>query len=182
MLKKIICAGVLTVMFLMTENVSAQNDSIPEKKPHSPRKASIFSAVVPGLGQIYNRKYWKPPIIYVAFGTLGYFYVENNNNYKIYKEAYKFRIDDNPNTVDQFIGIYPDDYLKSARDYYRRNLELTVIIGAIVYALNIIDASVDAHLFDFNVSDDLSLRMQPAYAPSLSGNPGWGGIKMTLKF
>lgn len=161
----------------------AQAETIPsDSSSHNPKKAAAFSAVLPGLGQAYNKKYWKIPVVYAAFGVLGYFYADNNQNYKTYKEAYKFRTDDNPATFDNFVGIYTDENLKVLRDYYRRNLELTVIVGAAVYILNIIDATVDAHLFDFEVNDDLSLKFSPTYAPSLSGNKGYAGITLTLKF
>jgi len=149
---------------------------------HSPRLATILSAVLPGLGQAYNKKYWKIPVVYAALGVTGYFYVENNKQYNDFRQAYKFRTDENPATTDPYVEKYTDDQLKMLRDYYRRNLELTVIVGAAIYALNIIDAAVDAHLFDFEVNDDLSLKIEPTFAVPLGGNPQWGGLKLTLKF
>jgi hypothetical protein len=171
--------------FICLLSAKAQTDTslvLKPEKVHSPKKASILSAVLPGTGQIYNKKYWKAPVIYAAFGTLGYFYVDNHKNYIHFKDSYKYRIDENPDTSDEYVGVYTDDNLKLLRDYYRRNTELTIIIGFAVYALNIIDAAVDAHLFGFNVSDDLSLKAEPAFSPSLQGNPGWSGIKLTLRF
>jgi len=175
----------ICLVFLYVLSANAQTDTVAVAKPekiHSPKKAALLSSLLPGTGQIYNKKYWKAPIIYAAFGTLGYFYVDNHKNYLHFKESYKFRTDENPNTGDEYVGVYTDDNLKLLRDYYRRNTELTVIIGFAVYALNIIDATVDAHLFGFNVSDDLSLRAEPIFSPSYQGNPGWSGLKLTLRF
>lgn len=171
------------LLFLsFTSRVNAQTDTIQPAPIHSPRKATIFSAVLPGLGQAYNKKYWKIPIIYGAFGTLGYFIYDNNSNYKLYKNAYSSRTDDDPLTVDEFEGLYTTENLKVLREYYRRNLELTVIFTFAAYSLNIIDAAVDAHLFDFDVSQDLSLHIQPSITPPLLGHKPGAGITFTLTF
>jgi hypothetical protein len=149
-----------------------------EQEIHSPRKATIYSAVLPGLGQVYNRKYWKVPLIYIGFGTIGYFITWNNDNYQLFKTGYQHLTDGNPETQD-YLKIEavrrnnydldnPNQYnnLKTAlsrqQDYYRRNRDLLIISFAAFYGLNIIDASVDAHLFDFDISDDLTLKWEPA--------------------
>lgn len=157
---------------------SDSNDTIN----HSPKRAAVYSAVLPGLGQAYNRKYWKIPIVYGAFGIVTYFYIDNNRQYKTYKQAYKLRTDDDPDTNDEFTGIYTDDNLKVLREYYRRNMELTLISGFAVYLLNIIDASVDAHLFDFDVNEDLSMRIEPFIIPEIQSSTYMSGIKLSLKF
>jgi hypothetical protein len=146
------------------------------EKIHSPKKATIYSTVLPGLGQAYNKKYWKIPIIYVGFGTIGYFIRWNNGFYSTYKLAYSDLTDDDP-TTDSYLDLEatqyydltdPTDYnnfksgLSKQQDYYRRNRDLLIIGMVAFYGLNIIDASVDAHLFDFDISEDLTMNWQPA--------------------
>lgn len=140
---------------------------------HSPRKATIYSAVLPGLGQIYNRKYWKVPLIYGGFVTFGYFINFNNNEYITYRQAYSDIIDNDPTTNSHlYLKVNPSllkpenkaDYtqaLRIAKDGSRRNRDLVVISTAMFYALNIIDASVDAHFFNFDISDDLTINWVP---------------------
>lgn len=130
-------------------------------KKHSPLKATIMSAALPGLGQVYNGKWWKVPIIYGGFGGLVYSAVANDLKCQTYKEAYLLRVDDDPNTVDQFAGRYSDANLRELVDFYQRNRDISLIFTGVLYALNIIDATVDAHLKDFDVSDDLSMSVRP---------------------
>ncbi len=134
----------------------------------SPGRAAVLSATLPGLGQIYNQRYWKVPVIYAGFGTLAYFIDFNNTNYRKWREAWIARIDGNPNTVDDF-PIYSDDELERAMNFYRRNLEVTYVLTAALYLLNILDASVDAHLMTFDVGEDLTMGLHPATFPSASG-------------
>jgi hypothetical protein len=152
------------------------SDSIKVKKSkveHSPRKATIYSAVLPGLGQIYNRKYWKVPIVLGGFATLGYFINFNNDVYTTYKQAYSDLIDTDPNTNSYLdLKVNPiffqadkrtqfTENLRIAKDGWRRNRDMVVIGTVVFYALNIIDASVDAHFFDFDISDDLTINWAP---------------------
>lgn len=143
---------------------------------HSPKKATIYSAVLPGLGQAYNKKYWKIPIIYIGFGIIGYFIDWNNDNYQLYKVAYQHFADTIPETNDYLDLDGAQGYdlenptsrenFKSAlirqQDYNRRNRDLLIISMIGFYGLNIIDASVDAHLFNFDISDDLTMNWQPS--------------------
>jgi hypothetical protein len=138
-----------------------------------------MSALLPGAGQAYNKKYWKIPVIYAGFGVLGYFVKTNNDEYKIYKEAYRIRLDGDENTIDQFVGIYADQDLVTLKNFYRRNRDLSVIGMSLLYLLNIIDASVDAHLFYFDVSDDLSMSIEPRL---LKGNVTAPGMGLTFRF
>ncbi len=143
---------------------------------HSPKKAAIYSAVLPGWGQAYNKKYWKIPLIYAGFGTIGYFIGWNNKNYKTLKLAYgdltdgddstnsyldldaaKYYDLDNPDELNKF-----KNGLNKQQNYYRRNRDLLIISIVGFYGLNIIDASVDAHLFDFDISEDLSFNWEPS--------------------
>ncbi|MEX0812721.1 MAG: DUF5683 domain-containing protein [Chitinophagales bacterium] len=132
-----------------------------QPKKHSPKKAVIFSAVLPGLGQIYNKKYWKLPIIYAGFGGLGYSIYTNTQDWRMYRDAYKLRVDGDPNTVDEFEGSVSENNLLELKNHYKRNIDLSVIFTAVLYALNLVDAAVDAHLFNYDISDDLSMHVQP---------------------
>ncbi len=152
-------------------------DSIPEKEIHSPKKAAIYSAVLPGLGQAYNRKYWKIPLVYGGFAAFGYFIDWNNDNYRISKNAYLDLTDTDENTNSfmnlKYIEYYDltnptmverlKDGLIKRQDYYRRNRDLLVILTVAFYGLNIIDASVDAHFFDWDISDDLTMNLKPTF-------------------
>ena len=165
-------------------------DTIVEKekdyKPYNalaPAKAAFYSAILPGLGQAYNGKYWKIPIAYAGLGAGIYFVIENDKQLDRYRSAYKRRLagfnDDefsNPNP-----GGPPrvsTDGLIRAQKLFRRNKELALLVTAGIYALNIIDANVDAHLQQFNVSEDLSLRPGVNF-DQFTGKTGYG---LTLNF
>ncbi|HNR21175.1 MAG TPA: DUF5683 domain-containing protein [Bacteroidia bacterium] len=162
--------------FGLSQNKTSTTDSVVLK--HSPHKATIYSTVLPGLGQAYNKKYWKIPIIYVGFGVSGYFAVDNQKQYKKYKEAYAVRLDGDENTIDQFADSYTDEDLRLLKNFYRRNRDLSYVSIGLIYVLNIVDATVDAHLFQFNVDDNLSLQWSPAPV----SNTGAMGLCMALKF
>jgi hypothetical protein len=145
---------------------------------HSPRKATIYSAILPGLGQAYNKKYWKIPLIYIGFGTIGYFVHWNNDKYQLFRTGYVHLTDGNPETQDylKIEAVRRNNYnlddpnqfnnlrtgLVRQQDYFRRNRDLLIISILGFYGLNIIDASVDAHLFDFDISDDLTMNWSPS--------------------
>jgi len=165
---------------LVSDSVSGKIIQLPQpglKPEHSPRKAALYSAVLPGLGQVYNRKWWKIPIVYGGFATLGYFIKWNNDEYKTAKTAYKDLTDSDPETVSYLklkqISYYkldsPADVanlekgLTQSQDYYRRNRDLLVILTFAFYGLNIIDASVDGHFFNFDISDDLTMKVKPTF-------------------
>jgi hypothetical protein len=131
-------------------------------KFHSPTKATLMSMVVPGLGQVYNRKYWKLPIIYGGIGTSLYFAFSNHKEYKRFKDAYIIRIDSDTTTFDEFDGILTPENIRSNMDVYRRNRDFSYIIAGLIYVFNIIDATVDAHLFTFPVNDNLTFYFQPS--------------------
>lgn len=150
---------------------------LPEEE-HSPRKATMYSAILPGLGQAYNKKYWKIPLVYGGFYAIGYFIGWNNKNYQLYKTAYLDWTDDDLETT-RYLDIEvvrlrnydPDnssdyanlkDALNKQQEYFRRNRDLLIISFLGFYGLNVIDAGVDAHLFNFDISDDLSFNWQPS--------------------
>lgn len=141
-----------------------------------------MSALLPGLGQAYNKKYWKMPLIYAGFVGLAYSFNFNQTRYVKYRDAYKYRIDGDASTVDKYVGIYRDDDLFTLQKFYHRYRDLTVIGMGLLYILNIIDASVDAHLFTFNVSDDLSIRLQPTFIKTAQINHYNTGISLNIKF
>ena len=130
-------------------------------KTHSPTKATLFSTVVPGLGQAYNKKYWKMPIVYAGIGISLYFAISNHKSFNKFKSAYSVRLDSDPNTTDEFDGILTEEGLQANMDFHQRNRDLSYIFVGLFYVLNIVDAAVDAHLFNFPKNDDLSFNLQP---------------------
>lgn len=151
--------------------------------PLSPAKAAFYSAVLPGLGQIYNKSYWKLPLVYAAVGTPIYFYIINSKEYNRYLTAYKSR--QQGRTDDEFYGNRADgqprlstDGLRRGIQFYRRNKELSILIGIGLYALNIIDANVEAHLKQFNVDERLSV--QPYIQADFLTQPQYG-LSITYK-
>jgi hypothetical protein len=150
---------------------------------HSPKKAAILSACLPGAGQFYNRKYWKMPLIYAAGSVGGYMIAYNHGKYSSFRKAYIWRNDDDSLTIDNF-PQYDGEQLKVFRDSYRRNMELSVILTTAIYLLQILDATVDGHFFDFKVSQDMVLRFDPFIRPSalaFSKSPVLGA-SFTLSF
>ncbi|WP_375239632.1 DUF5683 domain-containing protein [Aurantibacter sp.] len=141
-----------------------------------PSRAAFYSAILPGLGQAYNKKYWKIPVVYAAIGTGVYFYTTNNRDYKKVRNAYKRRLAGFQD--DEFQDRFTDDGLLQAQNTLRRNKELSLLVTIGLYALNIIDANVDAHLMQFNVNDDLSLK--PHYKIEEFDNVGRLGLTLNL--
>ena len=151
--------------FSLISFANAQDLTEPIK---SPRKAAILSSTFPGLGQIYNKKYWKIPIIYAGLLTSAYYINDNNIQYKRYKNAYLKRLDNNPNN-DDFVGKYSSGDLLILKDFYRRNREVSILCFVGTYIINVLDASVDAHLFDYDISEDISLQIKPTSTANLNG-------------
>ncbi len=130
---------------------------------HSPAKATLFSAVVPGLGQAYNKKYWKVPLALAAIATPLYFALDQRSKFEDFKSAYAMRVDDDPESIDKYIDIYTNDNLLSLIDFHRKNRDLLFVLTGVGYALNILDAAVDAHLFYLDVGDDLTADIRPSF-------------------
>ncbi len=136
--------------------VIVQADSLVVAEPdftHSASKATMYALVVPGLGQAYNRKYWKMPIVWAAFGVAGYAISYNSRNYKLASEEY---------------ALLPDDTNERILQFWRRNMEISYIAMLAVYALQVLDAYVDAQLYSWDVNDNLSLRVAPSLQPLLT--------------
>ncbi|MDR2009502.1 MAG: DUF5683 domain-containing protein [Bacteroidales bacterium] len=128
-------------------------------KVHSPKRAAIYSTVVPGLGQIYNKKYWKLPIVYVGIGGFTYFAIDNQKEFNRYKNAYILREDGKD---DEFMGILNEQALLNEMDRWRKYRDLCIAGAVLIYALQIIDANIDAHLMDFDIGDNLSVKLMPS--------------------
>ncbi len=168
------------------------------RKTFSPSpRAAVLWAIIPGGGQVYNRKYWKVPIIIGGMTTLYYAISWNNNNLLEYAKAYSDIKSDDPMTNNSWIafvpaGADPNSYrtngsfqetLRHGRDFYRRNRDLSIIVAVGVYALSIVDAYVDAELAHFDISPELTLRATPSYIPSTT-LPSSGGpaVQVALSF
>jgi hypothetical protein len=136
----------------------SQGIIVPDSVERIPGKAALYSAVFPGLGQIYNRKYWKLPIVYGGFGTLVYF-IDRNNRY--YTDLKRGLIDPEYDLIYYDFELTPDQ-MERGKDLYRRWRDLSIILTVGFYALQIIDATVDAYLFDWDVSEDISFRLEPS--------------------
>ena len=142
-----------------------------DKKLSRPAKAAIMSACLPGLGQIYNRKWWKVPIVYAGLGGIGYFSSRNFSEYRSYLHAYEYKTGDLPEGVTltdyetQLANKYAEGQLQTYKESYRRNFELFTILTVAWYGLNIIDAVVDGHLYTYDISDDLSINVDPYLRP-----------------
>lgn len=151
---------------LLYSYASAQSNTEPElpvKALHSPHKATVYSAILPGLGQVYNKKYWKVPIVYAGYGTITYFALLNQGEYRLAKEAYIYVSNkETYPTTNKYAKRYSASDLLFIRDYYRRNTELSWILLGLWHVLNIVDATVDAHFFYYDISDNISLQLQPA--------------------
>lgn len=147
--------------------------------PH-PGKAALFTFLVPGTGQAYNKKFWKVPIVYTAVGSTIYLIGKNARNYKRFRTAYWQRQN---GIEDEFLTLYPQaDRLKTIRDGYRKNREQAYIGLVAALALSAADAFVDAHLMRFNVSDDLSMQVQPSFAPTQGNSLALGlGVNFRLR-
>lgn len=162
----------------VAENIIVEEESGDYKPydPLAPARAAFFSAVLPGLGQAYNGKYWKIPIAYGGLGVGVYFYLKNDEQYDRYRSIYKRRLagfTDDEFTTPSGTQRVTNDGLIRAQRFYQRNKEISILVIVGVYALNIIDANVDAHLQQFNVNEDLSLRPSMNFN-EYTGKTGYG--------
>lgn len=177
---------------LKKEGPALKTDTIVKKvvpKKHSPKTAAIRSAIFPGLGQIYNKKYWKLPIVYGAMGVSGGIFLFNLKNYKDTRFAYKAKYNvrqpgataADTAALDQIkdhLKPLSEESLRFYRNQYRRDLDYAAIFFLVMWGLNVVDATVDAHLKSFDVSPDLSLRIKPGR----SEMAGTNGISLVLAF
>ena len=184
------------------ESIASEIDTssikLKTKFKPDPKKAILYSAIFPGLGQIYNRKYWKLPIVYGGFLGCAYAITWNSNQYNEYSNAIRDFADDNPetNSWTRFKGAMNTDVsawsssdianftnrLQRGKDYYRRYRDLSYIITIGLYALTMIDAYVDAQLFDFDISPDLSMKVEPVLFEKSAYNSRSLGLQCSFKF
>ena len=165
------------------ERKSKENLFIQEGlyKPLAPAKAAFYSAILPGMGQVYNKKYWKAPLVWVALAAPTYFYLDNNSQYKRFRTAYKLR---KTGLQDEFTDDLGNvsvslETLEKAQEQLMENRDLSLMWGVILYVLQIIEASVNAHLLQFNTDDNLSFRPTFVKNPILFNAPKVG---FTIKY
>ncbi|TVZ55712.1 hypothetical protein OD91_0977 [Lutibacter sp. Hel_I_33_5] len=187
--------ALLSILFF-TSTLYSQKDSLNVKgvklsgdlkvadkvyNPLSPSKAAFFSAVFPGGGQIYNKKYWKAPIVWGALAIPTYYYLTSDTDYKRYRTAFKLRQNGLKDefTLDDGNKLLSDDGLESAQRQLRQNRDLSLLSGIIIYILQIVEASVNAHLLQFNTSDNISLKPTIQPDPFKVESPTVG---LTLKY
>lgn len=138
----------------ITSKESLKSETID---PLRPAKAAFYSAILPGLGQIYNKKYWKVPLVYGAIGTSTYLYIDNQKKYNVYRDEYKNRLE-GVKSDSQFLANLSESQLISAQKQFQRNRDLSALFIVGFYVLNIIDANIDAALSQFNVSENLAFK------------------------
>lgn len=150
--------GVISI-FAQEKTQITSKDSLKSEKfdPLRPSKAAFYSAVLPGLGQIYNKKYWKVPLVYGAIGTSTYLYIDNNKKYNLYRDEYKSRLEGLESGSDFLAGL-SESQLIAAQKQFQRNRDLSALFMVGFYVLNIIDANIDAALSQFNVDDRLAFK------------------------
>lgn len=150
--------------------------------PLSPSKAAFYSAVLPGLGQAYNKKYWKIPFVYAALGSGVYFYKINNDNYNRARTAFKLRKNEKPDEFDGLNGnpFLSEDALISAQKGYKKDKDLALLVTAGLYILQILEASTNAHLLQHNV--DNSLTINPKLIRNATNNRTIVGAQINFKF
>jgi hypothetical protein len=156
--------------------IAKDTTKLQEIDPLRPSKAAFYSAILPGLGQAYNKKYWKIPLVYGAIGTSMYFYLDNNKKYHSYRDAYKKRL---LGLQDEY-DYLDDSRLIAAQRFYQRNRDLSLLVTIAFYVLNIVEANVDAHLTQFNVSEKLSLAPD-IYQNEFTAKPNIG-LTFNYKF
>lgn len=178
--------ALLSLLFLSSfQFVTAQGDSTSHKKviefdtTHSPKKAMILSAVLPGAGQIYNHKYWKVPVIYAAMGTSLYFILDNSKQYKNYRTEYVYRLNNNGAVSNLDLADYSESQLRILTDQYRTWRDLSYVVMAGFYVLQIIDATVDGYLWRHDTSPNLSFEFRPSFVSTAGG---MAGFRFRIKF
>ena len=162
----------LKTVTAVIDSTASDSSKVKKVKVHSPGKAAFRSAVLPGWGQIYNKKYWKLPIVYGALGVTGYIFLDNIKTYREYRAAYTIRYNASlpvPDSTgyDDLKEIYKKispESIRTARDRFRQYIDYSVLFFALFWGLNVVDAAVDAHLKSFDVSPDLSFRFKPGYS------------------
>ena len=163
------------------DSVQKESKKLEIKKSNTfnnPKKAGLLSLVIPGAGQIYNKRYVKAPIIWAALGSFGYFYIQNNSEYQKARTSFVSLIDTISSNNIPYNGSTNLAEVTAFKNNYRSNRDLFLILGVVFYGLQIVDAVVDAHLMGFNVNDNLSLHIQPVVIPNQQTLTLGGGMQM----
>lgn len=184
---KTIILTCLTFLHFSAFAQNADSTSVVRIPVHSAGRASKLSAMLPGAGQVYNKQYWKVPIIYGGAAALIYSMSWNNRNYQKYLSAYKLDSDTSSATNSEFSGLYSVENLIVLKDYYRRNRDFSAIGLVLLYTANIVDAYVYGQFYNFDISDDLSMRVKPFVVPTITNyqTGAWtsmAGLNIQLKF
>ena len=155
-------------------NSSSEKNKKDTLKKFNPRIATFRSAILPGWGQIYNKKYWKLALIYPALGITAGVFIYNLKTYKQLRQAFIYKSDtipSNDSLIPAKLAGLSAESLRTYRNQFRQNIDYTVLVFLVFWGLNVVDATVDAHLKAFDVSDDISMRVKPGYNP-ISGMSG----------
>ena len=166
---------------LFINNISYSQDNIKssENFNNNIKKSTRLSAILPGLGQINNKQYWKIPIIYGGYSVIGHYIKFNNNMYQEFRTALIHETDDNILTINPFPN-FSESGLERNMDFWRRNRDVLIIFTGVYYLLNIVDAHIFAHLNEFDINNDLSLEIKPSINKINSNN--LVGISVFIKF
>ncbi|MFM2116861.1 MAG: hypothetical protein EB025_00775 [Chitinophagaceae bacterium] len=183
----------ISIVLLAYPGYSQRKDSTAPSKnkyelaqaAHSPKKAAIRSAILPGLGQIYNKKYWKLPIVYGALGASGAIFFYNLTNYQdtrfAYRVKYNMRVNGTDsllfNSIKSNLKPLPEESLRYYRNQFRRDIDYSALFFLLLWGLNVMDAAVDAHLKTFDVGPDLSLQLKAGYSEMANTN----GLSVKLR-
>ena len=182
----------VTFLLFFTYNTFAQQDgklgvegvemAKKDTTNHSPKLAGYMSMALPGLGQAYNKKYWKIPIIYAGFTGLVYLVIDNHKSYTEFRDAYIARIEDTPGNED-ILPQYTTENIRVLKNIYWKDRDFYIIMTITLYAIQALDAVVDAHFFYYDMSNDLSFRIRPSIEPTLGTyHANVTGIGVSLNF
>jgi len=177
-----------TISRVSTENTlqedsiftSKSSTSVAKVRTHSPKLAGCLSAVVPGLGQAYNKKYWKIPIDYAGFAATGYFVYSFHSQYVAYRDEYRNRLNKKTELLNPDWAGYDNANIIMNRQAHQKNMQISIMVMAAWYFINILDAVVDAHLMTFDVSNNLALQISPDFKPNLTYASKTVGVNFTL--
>ncbi len=152
--------------------------------PLAPSRAAFYSAVLPGLGQAYNKKYWKIPIVYAALGVSTYAYIYNNDNYNRARDAFKLEKAGKPHEFDGSDGgvVLSEETLERVQKTYKEDRDLSLLITVGIYALQIVEASVNAHLMQLNTIDDIDITFRPTFHIDPLSHKSVAGVSLSLGF
>lgn len=180
------CKGLILSLLLIVSFLSfSQTKDSVKVAYHSPSRALLLSTLCPGLGQIYNKQVWKVPVIYVGMGVAIYYGTYNYNRANKFKKEYQLR---NSGTLEgrrAEYANYPDESIYNLYNAYDKNFQLCIIAASAVYIMNMIDALVYAHLFSYDISDNLSMTIVPYSFPTINAYSGLStnfGVSMSLRF